>query len=157
MIFLAGLRQIASAHRQDESARALAADWGAPPSWVLPVSVALWVLNRPDGGDLSNKRGRLIQDRRAVHFQDRNVAVGVVPQNVAHAVAVVVARSGDRPGGRDLRNERGRLIQDGRAVHFQDRNVTVGVMPQNVAHAVAVEVTGSDNRPGGGDVCDKRG
>src|SRR5580692_11796605 len=44
-------------------------------------SVALWVLNRPDGGDLSDKRGRLIQDGGAVHFQNRNIAVGVVPQN----------------------------------------------------------------------------
>jgi hypothetical protein len=37
-----------------------------------------------------DERSRLIQDRRAVHFPDGDVAAGVTPQNVAPAVAVEI-------------------------------------------------------------------
>ena len=60
-------------------------------------------------GNIRDERSRRIQDSRAVHFPNRDVAAGVTPQNVALAVAVVVAVSEHRPGAGNIRDERSRL------------------------------------------------
>jgi hypothetical protein len=83
-----------------------------------------------------DERSRLIQDRRAVHFPDGDVAAGVTPQNVAPAVAVEITCPDDRPGAGHIRHERGRCIQDTRAVHLPNRNVAGSVVPGDVVLAV---------------------
>src|SRR5262249_39968412 len=78
---------------------------------------------------------------RAVHHPHRHIAAGVVPENVAHAVAVEVALSDDRPRGGGIGNDRS-LLDPLRAGHHPYRHIAAGVAPENVALAVVVEVMG---------------
>src|SRR5208282_6009235 len=121
--------------------------------------LAKWILNRPDGGHFSDIRGIGIQDTRAIHLPDRQIARRVPPQNVAMPVPIEVADSNNCPGSdRDISDIRGSGIQDTRAVHFPNHHIAAAVAPENVALAVAVEVPRSDNRPNdGGYISDKRG
>ena len=43
------------------------------------ILVSFWVLNRPAAGDIRNERGRLIQNRRAAHFPNRDIAGPLIP------------------------------------------------------------------------------
>src|SRR6266478_4216821 len=123
------------------------------PDPNLLLSVGVGALDGPDGGDISYPRR--LRDLRAVHQPDRHIAAGVMPENVAHAIAVEVPGSDDRPGGRYTSDPHD--LRYLRAVHQTDRNIAADVAPENVALAVAVEVPGSDDRPGGRHISDPHG
>src|SRR5258707_2663022 len=111
----------------------------------------------PYDGQISHTHVIGMQDTRAVHEPNRNVAAsGVAPQNVAIAVTVEVARPSDLEAGGDISHARRVGIQDRGAVHFPNRNVAAGIVPQDIALAVAVEVAGSNDGPGGGHISDTR-
>src|ERR1700733_4412297 len=61
--------------------------------------------------------------RGAVHEPDGDVATGVVPHDVARAVAVEVAGLGTAPHRRQAADPRRAGIEDRRAVHLPDRDV----------------------------------
>src|SRR5260370_8255389 len=77
-----------------------------------------------------------------------------MPENVAFAVAVEIARLDDRPscGCRAETDGQHEL----RAVHQPHGHIAARVTPQDVALAVTVEVAGSDHGPGGGHISDPR-
>ena len=83
---------------------------------------------------------------RAVHEPGADVAGAVDPENIAHAVAVVVAGLSNIPGGRYVAEHRGR--QDLSAVHQPDADIAAGIAPENVGRPIAVEVTNAGNLPG---------
>src|SRR5258708_31037426 len=85
-------------------------------------SIGVGALDRPDGGEISDPR-RLC-DLRAVHEPDRHIAAGVIPENVALAVAVEIARLDDRPSC-------GRRAEP----HGQRELRTVPLPPGNIAVA----------------------
>src|SRR6266853_548924 len=68
-----------------------------PRAGCSVASVGIGALDGPDDGYISNA-GRL-RDLRAVHEPDRHIAAGVMPENVALAVAVEVAGPDNRPHG----------------------------------------------------------
>src|SRR5215467_15458757 len=115
-------------------------------------SIGVGALDRPDGGDISDPR-RLC-DLRAVHEPDRHIAAGVMPENVALAVAVEIARLDDRPSCRCRAETDGQ--HELRTVHQPHGNIAARVTPQDVALAVTVEVAGSGHGPGGGHISDAR-
>src|SRR5258708_28785461 len=110
-------------------------EWGRV-GWAWPSSICIGTLDRPDGGDTCNPCR--LRDLRAIHEPDRHIATGVLPENVALAVAVKVAGPHDRPAGGSRADNRGLL--DLRAVHHPPRHIAAGITPQHIALAVAVEV-----------------
>src|SRR5260370_10553720 len=82
-----------------------------------------------------------VQDTRAVHEPNRNVAAGVAPQNVALAVTVEVAGSDHRPGGWHSSDPRRAWIQNGGADHFSDCSIAAAVAPEDVSLAFPVEIS----------------
>src|SRR5262249_56342273 len=98
----------------------------------LSPSIGVGALDRPDRvtGCYSTYDGdtpdaRRLRDLRAVHEPDRHVAAGVLPEEVALAVAIKVAGPYDRPIGRD-RTKAGRLAERS-AGHQPDRQIASGV------------------------------
>jgi hypothetical protein len=49
---------------------------------------------------------RVVRHGGAVHLPDRHVAGHILPQEVAHAVAIEIADADDAPVGRHIRDER---------------------------------------------------
>src|ERR1700704_3642983 len=86
--------------------------------WAV-VSLGIYGLDRPHGRYVAEVPGG--GDRRAVHEPDRRVAAGVAPENVALAVAVVVADLDDRPHGGHGGDTRGRGHR--RAAHEPYRGI----------------------------------
>jgi hypothetical protein len=43
-------------------------------------------MSQPVAGNVGDERGRRIQDARAIHFPDRNIAAAVAPDDVALAI-----------------------------------------------------------------------
>src|ERR1700730_8343299 len=80
----------------------------------------------------------------AVHQPDRGLAIGLLPQDVGFAVAVVIAGADNLPA-RSRVGPDPLLAERGGAVHQPDRRLTVGVLPQDVGVAIAVEITGTDD------------
>ena len=76
----------------------------------------------------------------AVHLPHRDLALGVLPEDVGLAVAVEVAGVGDVPIGAD-RADRG-VGGDVVAVHLPHRDLAAVVVQQDVGLAVAAEVAG---------------
>src|SRR5258708_9457900 len=77
-----------------------------------------------------------------------------MPENVALAVAVEIARLDDRPScGRRAETDGQHEL---RAVHQPHGHIAARVTPQDVALAVTVEVAGSGHGPGGGHISDPR-
>src|SRR5215467_10332653 len=72
------------------------------------ASICVGALECPDGGGYIS-HPRSLHDLPTVHEPDRNIAAGVLPENVTLAVAVEIAGLDDRPHERRGRADTRRL------------------------------------------------
>src|SRR5258706_11500379 len=100
-----------------------------PRAGCSVASVGIGAVDGPDDGYISNA-GRL-RDLRAIHEPHRYIAAGVLPENVALAVAVEVAGLDDRPHGRGITD--GSRLRDLLVIHQPPCHLAAGVAPYNVA------------------------
>src|SRR5262249_17555865 len=113
---------------------------------LLNQSIGVDALNLPVG---RSRARRAAADRaRAVEQPDHNLSGrGIVPEDVALAVAVEIAGSGD---GKGAPRRTGRAAADHRAaVQEPDNDLSGrGVVPEDVALAVAIKMAGARARKG---------